>query len=276
MDRKQIVRAEQIELDAIRDLYEAPATGDAGAIGLMAGWIGGAWAFGSRAVPDVVFNRVVGLGVFSPARQGDLARIADGYRAAGIDRYLVHLAPQAQPAELGSWLEAEGYRPFRRSWAKLHRKAQWLDAGGPPALAAVEIGPERAAEFARIIVSVYGLPDAAVALLAALPGRSSWLCYLATDGGQPIGAAAMFARGKEAWLGLAATDPAARGRGAQTLLLVRRISDAARLGATDVYTETGDPVEGEPQTSYGNIVRAGFKRLYTRANLIAGAAEASS
>jgi len=272
MDHKQIVRAEQIELDAMRDLYEAPATADAGALGLTAGWIGGAWAFGSRGIPDVVFNRVLGLGVFSPARQDDLPRIAEGYRAAGIDRYLVHLAPQAQPAELGSWLEAEGHRPFRRAWAKFARKAQWLDAPGPATLAAVEIGPERAGEFARIILQAFGLPEAARPMVAALPGRSSWVCYLASDGGRPIGAAAMFARGREAWLGLGATDPSARGRGAQTLLLARRISDAARMGASEVYTETGEPVEGEPQTSYRNIVKAGFKR----ANLIAGGAQASS
>jgi len=276
MDRKQIIRAEQIELDAMRDLFEAPATEAAGELGLMAGWIGGAWAFGSRALTDVIFNRVMGLGLFAPARRDDLARIAEGYRAGGVDRHLVQLAPQAQPAELGGWLEEAGYRPFRRAWAKFFRKPQWLDAAGPPSLAAVEIGPERAADFARIIGQAYGLPDAAAPLLTALPGRSSWLCYLAVDGGRPIGAAAMFARGREAWLGLAATDPSARGRGAQTLLLARRISDAARLGAGEVYTETGEPVEGEPQPSYKNIVKAGFKPIYSRANLISGTAVATS
>jgi hypothetical protein len=276
MDRKQIVRAEQIELDAMRDLYEAPATEDAGALGLMAGWIGGAWAFGSRGIPDVVFNRVLGLGVHSVARRDDLARIAEGYRAGGIDRYMVQVAPQAQPAELGTWLEQEGLRPFRRAWAKFARKAQWLDAPGPATLAAVEIGPERAGEFAGILLQAFGLPELARPMVAALPGRSSWLCYLATDGGRPIGAAAMFARGREAWLGLAGTDPSARGRGAQSLLLARRISDAARMGASEVYTETGEPVEGEPQTSYGNIVKAGFRRLYSRPNLIASGVTASS
>jgi GNAT superfamily N-acetyltransferase len=276
MDRKQIVRAEQIELDATRDMYDALATEQAGAVGLMTGWIGGAWAFGSRAIPDVVFNRVLGLGVFSAARQDDLPRIAEGYRAAGIERYIVHVAPQVQPAELGAWLEGAGYRPFRRAWAKFVRKPQWLEAGGPPTLAAVEIGPERAAEFARIVVQAYGLPEVAGPMVAALPGRTSWLCYLATDAGRAIGAAAMFARGREAWLGLAATDPSARGRGAQTLLLARRISDAARLGAGEVYVETGEQVEGEPQTSYGNILKAGFKRLYARANLLAPGPVASS
>lgn len=268
MDRKQIVRAEQIELDAMRDMYEAPTTEVAGALGLTVGWIGGAWAFGSRVVTDVVFNRVMGLGVFAAARQDDLERIAEGYRPAGIDRYLVHVAPQAQPAELSGWLESAGYRPFRRGWAKFVRKAEWLDASGPPTLAAVEVGPERAAEFARLVVQVYGLPEEAAPMIAALPGRSAWLCYLATDAGKPIGAAAMFARGREAWLGLAATDPAARGRGAQTLLLARRVSDAARMGASEVYVETGEPVEGEPQPSYRNILKAGFKHLYTRANLV--------
>jgi GNAT superfamily N-acetyltransferase len=268
MDRKQIARAEQIELDAMRDMFEAPPTEVAGALGLTLGWVGGAWALGAAGIPDVVFNRVLGLGVFAPAAREDLARIAEGYRAAGIDRHLVHLAPQAQPGELPAWLEAAGYTRFRRAWAKFARKAEWLDTAGPPTLAAVEIGPERAAEFARLIVQGFALPDPAASLLAALPGRTAWLCYLVTDAGTPIAAAAMFARGREAWLGLAATDPAARGRGAQSLLLTRRIADAARLGASEVFVETGEAVEGEPQTSYRNIVKAGFRKLYSRPNFV--------
>jgi len=268
MDRKQIVRAEQIELDAMRDMFEAPETEVAGSLGLMAGWIGGAWAFGAAAIPDLIFNRVMGLGVNAPAQQGDLERLEAGYGAAGIERYLVHVAPEVRPPELTGWLEQAGYQPFRRAWAKFSRKAQWLDppGGGDASLAAVEIGPERAADFARIVTEVFGLPEPASSLIAALPGRSSWICYLVTDGGRPIASAAMFARGREAWLGLGATLASARGRGAQTLLLARRVSDAARLGATDVFTETGEEVEGEPQPSYRNILKVGFKRLYTRDN----------
>lgn len=271
MDRKQIVRAEQIEIDAMRDFYDAPPGEVAGSLRLTVGWIAGAWAFGSGAIEDVIFNRVIGLGVVAAAQRDDLERIAAGYRAAGIDRYLVHVAPQAQPAELATWLREAGFVPFRRPWAKFSRKAEWLEHSGPATLAAVEIGPERSADFARLIVQAYGLPEVAASLVAALPGRSSWLCYLATDGGRPIGAAAMFARGRDAWLGLAATDPSARGRGAQTLLLSRRISDAARLGVSDVYVETGESVADEPQPSYNNIVKAGFKRLYARDNLLAPA-----
>lgn len=273
MDRKLIARAEQIEIDAKRDLFDAPSTEVAGELGLVTGLIGGAWAFGSRAISDVVMNRVIGLGMFGAARRDDLDRIAEGYAAGGIERHLVQVAPQAQPAEIGAWLEAAGYRPFRRAWAKFGRKAEWLDAPGAATLAAVEIGPERAADFARIITQAFGLPEVASRWIAALPGRPSWICYLATDSGKPIASAAMFTRGRDAWLGFAATDPSARGRGAQKLLLARRISDAARLGASDVFTETGEAVEGEPQPSYQNILKVGFKRLYSRPNLISPSPE---
>ncbi len=275
MDKKLIARAEQIELDATRDLWEAPSTEVGGELGLFTGMVGGAWAFGARAIPDIVMNRVIGLGVFGAARQADLDRIGEGYAAAGVDRYLVHVAPEAQPPALSAWLEGAGYRPFRRAWAKFSRKAQWIDPPGDGAatLAAVEIGPERAADFARIVTGVFDLPEVASGLIAALPGRASWICYLATDGGRPIAAAAMFARGRDAWLGFGATLASARGRGAQTLLLARRVSDAARLGATDVFTETGEAVEDEPQPSYKNILKVGFKRLYSRANLVPPSAD---
>ena len=72
MDRKLVARAEQIELDATRDLWEAPSTEVGGELGLFAGVVGGAWAFGARSIPDIVMNRVIGLGVFGAARRDDI------------------------------------------------------------------------------------------------------------------------------------------------------------------------------------------------------------
>ena len=72
--------------------------------------------------------------------------------------------------------------------------------------------------------------------------------------------------GKLAWLGIAATVPGFRRRGAQTALLAARIRRASELGCTLLVTETGEAVDGRPAGSYRNILRAGFEPRYLRPN----------
>ncbi len=69
-------------------------------------------------------------------------------------------------------------------------------------------------------------------------------------------------------LGFAATLKDQRGRGAQAVVLARRIRDALGLGVRLMVTETGTAVDGEPQHSYRNIERAGFEAAYVRQNWI--------
>lgn len=49
-------------------------------------------------------------------------------------------------------------------------------------------------------------------------------------------------------------------------MLAARIAKAAELGCRLMATTTGEAVEGDPQHSYSNIERAGFRAAYTRAN----------
>jgi hypothetical protein len=49
-------------------------------------------------------------------------------------------------------------------------------------------------------------------------------------------------------------------------LLAARIDAARAAGAISLATETGERVPGEPDQSYRNIVRAGFREAYLRAN----------
>ena len=69
-------------------------------------------------------------------------------------------------------------------------------------------------------------------------------------------------------IGLGATVPSHRGKGAQGALLARRIADANESGARATVTETGRPEPGEEakHPSYRNILRAGFEEAYVRIN----------
>jgi GNAT superfamily N-acetyltransferase len=68
------------------------------------------------------------------------------------------------------------------------------------------------------------------------------------------------------WLDWGATAPAFRRRGSQSALLRRRILDALDMGCRLILTETGEEVEGDPQHSYKNILRMGFREAYVREN----------
>jgi GNAT superfamily N-acetyltransferase len=111
----------------------------------------------------------------------------------------------------------------------------------------------------------YGLAPAADPTLASVPG-SGWRCWLALAGDEPIGAAGLYVADGVGYLGIGATLPAYRGRGAQTALLAGRIREAARLGCDVVVTETGERVDGRPGDSYRNILRAGFEEVAVTAN----------
>ena len=84
---------------------------------------------------------------------------------------------------------------------------------------------------------------------AGLDGRARWQARLdllvARDGGEPVGAAALFVDGDTGWFTMGATMPQHRGRGAQGALFAERLRRAERLGLRRVVTETGAPVGDE-------------------------------
>ena len=78
--------------------------------------------------------------------------------------------------------------------------------------------------------------------------------------------------GQVGWIGIGATVPEHRGKGGQSALLAARIQAAAEAGCEVVVTETGEPVDGQPNGSYRNIVRAGFEPQYVRPNYLSAIA----
>ena len=102
---------------------------------------------------------------------------------------------------------------------------------------------------------------------ATVVGRPGWHVFLAREGGDAVGAGALFLHEDAGWLGVAGTVPEHRGKGGQGALLAARIDRARELGAGVLVTETGEQVEGRPSNSYRNILRAGFAEAYLRPNL---------
>lgn len=258
---------ERVERAALSELHAAAPAPVAQPLGLRLDEVGGVLLSMASAIPSIVINRALGLGVGGPAREADVAAIRKRYREAGVGRHLVHLDPSAEPAGLRGWLEDAGYVPHR-GWAQFVRSAEQPPPPGRSDLEVREIGEDRAREFARIVAAGFDLTPQATPLLAALAGRADWRLYMTFDGETPAGAAALFVHGEHGWCDWASTHPAHRRRGSQHGLLRRRIADAGELGCTTLFTETGEAVEGAPQHSYHNIERVGFRRFAVRENMV--------
>jgi Acetyltransferase (GNAT) family len=218
---------------------------------------------------ETMLNRVHALGVAGDVGDAELEQIEAFFRAHAT-RYGVSVSPLA-PSGLEPRLRergfAEGY-----AWMKFRRD---VDAGTGPdtRLRVVEVAD--GVDFGRIVSAAYGMPAEVGPVFMHLPQVPGWSCFVAYDGDEPAGAAALFAHDGVGWLGVAGTRPAHRGKGAQGALLAARLRRAHGLGLAAATTETGERVEGRPAGSYRNILRAGFEESYLRPNLVSPAASAN-
>jgi ribosomal protein S18 acetylase RimI-like enzyme len=89
--------------------------------------------------------------------------------------------------------------------------------------------------------------------------QPGWSLYTARLDGRPAAAATLYLKDGVGYLADAATDPAFRGRGLQSALLRRRISDAAAAGADLVFSGAA-PLS----TSHRDMERAGMRTQFVR------------
>lgn len=256
---------EWIERQALEDLTAA-AVGLTPSLKLASGGVGGAFASVLGALPDsaVVLNRVLGLGLAGREMPELLDQIVGRYRDAGVRRYFVHLHPDADPPALESWCKERGLEQAR-AWMKFARGRQ-----APPErytdFQVREATVSDAAEFARIEADAFDTGKVSEPLLARLVGRAGWHIFMSFDDTEAAGAGALFVKDGIGWLDWGATVPFHRGRGGQSALLCRRIAAALDLGCRIIGTTTGEEVPGDPQVSYGNILKCGFTEAYLRRN----------
>ena len=131
------------------------------------------------------------------------------------------------------------------------------------------IGAAHAETFAGVACAAFGMPAAVGPMLTATIGRPGWQHYLAFDGEQAVATAALYVREGVGWLGVGSTLPSHRRRGAQGALMARRIRDGGDLGCRWLVTETGEDTPEQPNPSYHNMLRTGFRLAYQRPNYVA-------
>jgi len=259
----ELEAVERAELEALHAV--APATVRE-ALGLRCESVGTALLSLVAAAPPsaIVVNRAIGLGVEAPADRETVGTIVERYAAAAVSRYFVHVHPDASPAGLRGWLLEHGLEKAR-GWMKFTR------GRAVPAMVntSVQVREARAEDmpaFARIAVAAFDLGRELEPWLVHLDRAPGWHAFVGVADGAVVATGGLFVHDGIGWLDFGATTPSCRGRGAQSALLRQRIVHALDLGCRTLATATGEAVPGDPQHSYRNILKLGFREAYVRDN----------
>jgi GNAT superfamily N-acetyltransferase len=219
--------------------------------------------------PALAINRALGFGFEQPLSLESLDAVIASYAAANVATFILQWSPEAQPPDAADMLTARGF--VRASHiAKMVRQLSDAADVEPRSrtLTIREIGREHALVFEQIVAQPLGVPPGLEIGVRSTLGKPAWRFYLAFDGDRPIAGAALYIRGDHAWCGLGATIEEARGRGAQTALIERRLHDAAAAGCRWISADTLVGVVPGSVQSRRNLERLGFTTLYERPNYL--------
>jgi hypothetical protein len=264
---EDIALLEAAEIDAWESLFAAAPPGLARELGLQTARFGPAMASVAVGADVGPFNRVLGIGLPGDEEGRSIDEAVAWFRSKRLRNFLVQIPPGPNARALAEKVRDKGLglQPFRRSWTKFRRPPVPAHAA-PTALRIARAGVAEAVDFGETAAVGFGMPPVLAGWLSALVGQPDWRCYVSYDGDSPVGVGAYWFGERTAWLGIGASRPEGRSRGSQSAILAQRVNDAIAEGAALLVTETGSAVEGEPQTSYSNILRAGFEIAYERRN----------
>jgi hypothetical protein len=242
-----------------------------GALGMQRLRIGGGVALAVPGDPTRFWSKVIGLGFDEPVTAGLLQRVLDFYRACGMSRTLLQIAPSQLPAdwpELCADLNLAGGSALAKLAGDLGTVlARTADAKLDAGLRVGPVRPGQAAEWASVMLSVFGFPAGSQSdMAAAAVGRPGWHCFAVWDGDAIVATAGLHLHEDTGHLFGGATLPAARHRGAQSALIAARAQAAAQAGCRWLIGETGQEAPGEHNPSLHNMLRAGLALRYGRQN----------
>lgn len=208
--------------------------------------------------PSSSGNRLLDPGVAEPSSPAALAAALDRYRDAGARRCFAYLSPCAQAEAIADWLLALGFT--RYDGPAYLTLASPLTGARPAASELVirPLAPDDPAHDAMADIQDFPGANQLWRTLRRCPQATTFGAFDAEAG--LVAGAALVIEGPLAYLAMAATAPAHRGRGAQSALIAARLASAAERGCTLAASETLSLLT----TSLANLQRAGFDVAYER------------
>ena len=260
-----IRRSENIERAAWASLYRAASGQARRRLGLQVVERDGVTFLSASRLDHLLLNRAIGLGTSTDPGTDAVAQAVKHFERRNIPHFWIHMGSGLRYSELPGLLLEQGLTPYSRSWMKFVRRTAPVEEF-PCELKIRTAAPRDARRVGQILAPAFDLPEEAGALLAGGIDLHGWNYFVAQDDHHIVAAAAIYTKGDDGYLAFAATVPEARRRGCQQALGAARLERAQYLGCKRVFSETGMPVEGQPGSSYRNLLRAGFDKLHVRDN----------
>jgi len=214
----------------------------------------------------LAFNRTIGLGLEEPFSSSVIAAQRELFRGKGVSRFFIQVCPVVATGQSIDLLQSHGFK-HHNNWVKLIRDTSEAEPVTTD-LRVEQIGPDRARDFARVLVTAFEWPDIFSGWIESAIGLDNWRFYIAFDGAEPVATGAIYINGKYGWIDFASTLQSHRGRGAQSSILAKRIKDAASAGCKWLTVETAEQTPEKSAPSYRNMRRYGFEVAYLRPNYI--------
>jgi GNAT superfamily N-acetyltransferase len=227
---------------------------------------GGVFATITSKIDILAFNRIAGLGINELIDEHVIDTILSKIEAENVKRFFIQIHPEVYSEELIKLLNSKNFYHYN-NWVRLVRdnsSAKIMKTG----LRVRTIKPNESKSFAQIVVKAFQWPEELVEWIAAPVGRGNWHHYMAFENDMPVATAAFYLSGEYAWFDFAATHPQHRGKGAQTVLLAKRIEDCLKHGVKIMIVETAEQTSEKESPSYRNVLKSGFKEAYKRPNFI--------
>ncbi|MFE3269618.1 alpha/beta fold hydrolase [Streptomyces sp. NPDC059215] len=239
--------------------------------GLAATRLGGGVVLAMRDDPSNYWNKALGFGFDEPVTLDLMEQVIAFYRERDVPRATIQLAPSVIPEDwpfICEKLGIEGSHSIRKlavdvESALVAAARAELDEG-------LTVGPvdrSEAAEWAAVLPPAMGMPaQGTQEMAAASVGRPGWHTFAVREAGTVVAMATLRVAGEVGSLFAGCTMPAARGRGAQSALIAARVRAAKDAGCRTLVVETFDEPPGTHNSSYQNLLRAGFTLQYSRRN----------
>ncbi|PPF77516.1 GNAT family N-acetyltransferase [Subtercola sp. Z020] len=261
-DAHQATLAEKAEAEYFRRFLLGAPESVREELGIRTARIGGGVVTAMRKDPSGYWTKALGFGPGDTVDAATVREIVDFFRSSGKDAGIIALAPAAEPPDWAAIRRRFGLVPASK-WAKFARLTGPID-DRPTGLAVRALTDEDAPAWQRVVREAFGMlePDLTPMLRGTIADPDARV-FGAFDGDLLVGAGALHLVGDAASLNTGGTLPSHRRRGVQYALLVARVRAAAEAGCRLVSAETGAAPD---DTSYRNLVRAGFGHLYDRTN----------
>ncbi|MGJ6960560.1 GNAT family N-acetyltransferase [Streptosporangium sp. G11] len=227
--------------------------------------IGGGVALSVRNDATGFWSKALGFGFAEPITHDLIGRVVDFYRAQDSKGAVFQIAPSVLPPNWNEISAEYGLRPDSY-WVKLAAPVEDFWAGRST-LSVSPVDPGNVRDWATVTFRGFGMPeDGFTEMVAGSVANPDVRPFAAWDGDTMVATGTLFVRGEIGSLNAGATLPSHRNQGAQSALLAARAEAAAKAGCRWLIAETGLPAKGGSNPSLNNLLRAGFRPLYSRRN----------